>query len=230
MHNRSMAILIFLSLLLGACAPLTKEEKVMRAVRQTNSQSEADSPGECTKILKRQPWCTVTKSVKRIERPEWTALFPSTEFYLVAYDLIGRESQQSHNLLFIEQDGRRYYVETFDNLLDANQIAITDQNRELVGKAFALMTLADYLDQEIVFTDWQSGRWEGRHTFDHYLKAWTKIQGIEFWWWFTFEDDRLKYTVRDGVASADYHRGDYIDVSFGSLPLPPLLEYSFTNR
>jgi len=229
MHNRLVAILI-LSLLLGACTPLTEEEKAIRAVKQINPKSEANSPEQCSAILQTEPWCSIVKSAKRIEQPEWTQLLPTTEFYLVAYDLIGLEAQQSHNLLFIEQDGQRYSVETFDDLLDLNRITINDQNRELVSKTFALMTLADYLNQEIVFTDWQAGKWEGRHTFDHYLKAWTKVQGIEFWWWFTFGDGRLKYIVRDGVADSDYHIGDYIDISFWSLPLPPLLEYRFTDH
>jgi hypothetical protein len=218
MRNRSIVLLI-LSLLLGACAPLTKEEKAIQAVEQGDPQS-ADSPEECMEILETQPWCSIVKSAKHIERPEWTELFPSTEFYLVAYDLLGGEFQQSHNVLVVEQNGQRYRAETFDNLLDTNQIILTDQNLELVSKALALMTLEDYLDQEVVFTDWQAGRWEGRFTYDHYLKAWTKLQGIEFWWWFTFEDGQLKYVTRDGIS--DYHIGDYIDVSEMTLPLPPL--------
>jgi hypothetical protein len=224
MHNRLIVILI-LSLLLGACAPLTNEEKAIQVVKQINPQSEADSSEECMEILGKQPWCTITKSAKRIERPEWTELFPSTEFYLVAYDLIGSESRQSHNVLFIEQNGQSYRAETFDDLLDANQIVITDQNRELVAKVFALMTLADYLEEDVIFTDWQAGKWEGRHTYDHYLKAWTKIQGVEFWWWFTFDGGRLKFITQDGIS--DYQVGDYIDVPLQTLPLPPLADYSY---
>ena len=178
--------------------------------------------------LANSTWCSLIGSAKRITRPEWEELFPQTQFFLVPYTLIAQESQQSRHVLVVEQNGQRYCAETFDALLNVNQIVITDQNLELVAKAFALMTLADYLGEEVDFTDWQSGKWEGRHTFDHYLKAWTKIQGIEFWWWFTFEDGRLKFVTRDGIS--DYHIGNYIDVSLQTLPLPPLVDYRFAQR
>lgn len=232
MHHRSIGFLVALSLLFGACSPLSSpltEEKAMKVVKQGNPQS-ADSPEQCAAILEVQPWCSIVKSAKRIERPEWTELFPSTEFYLVAYDLLGGETQQTHNVLVIAQNGRRYSAETFTDLLDANHIAITGQNRELVCKAFALTNLADYLDQEIIFIDWQAGKWEGAFPYDHYLKAWTKIQGIEFWWWFTFENGRLKYATRDGVSVTDYHIGNYMDVPFQTLPLPSLVDYRFPQQ
>ncbi|CAG0937731.1 hypothetical protein TFLX_06681 [Thermoflexales bacterium] len=205
-----------------------EERKVMEDVKSINAQSEATSPDQCSAILQTQPWCSITDSAKRITRPEWEKLFPRTQFFLVSYTLIGRETRLARHVLVIEQNGQRYKAETFDQLLAVNQLVITEQNRELVAKAFALMTLADYLEQEIDFTDWQAGKWQGHYTYDHYLKAWTKIQGIEFWWWFKFENEQLRVVTRDGVS--DYHLGNYSDVPLQTLPLPPLAEYLFAPR
>jgi hypothetical protein len=222
MHNRSIAILI-LSLLLGACAPLTKEEKAMQAVKQINPQSEADSIEECTQILETQPWCTITKSAKRIEYPEWIELLPSTEFYLVAYDLIGSEGKQSRNVLVIEQNERSYRAETFDDLLDANQIAVADQNRELIAKAFALMTLADYLGGKVDFTQWENVSLSrpARHAYNYHLTAFTEIGSLEVDWWFVFSDDQLE------IASGPQWRSLASDSQAQSLPPLEFMDYRF---
>ncbi len=235
MTARSKVILIAV---LGAIAigtvlvlrqsPVTDEQRVMEYIKGLNPQSQASSPDQCPTILQTQPWCSLIGSAKRIMRPEWEELFPQTQFFLVSYTLIAQETQQSRHVLVIEQNGQRYRAETFDALLDANQIVITDQNRELVAKAFALMTLDDYLGEEVDFTYWQAGKWESGYTYDHYLKAWTKIQGIEFWWWFTFENDKLRFVTRDGIS--DYHIENYIDVPLQTLPLPPLEDYRFPSK
>jgi len=208
--------------------PMTQEEQRVLRDMLSSSPQFTSSPGDCSKILKTESWCSVIQDARQITRPEWVELFPQTKFFLVAAKSVGGETSTTHNLLAIEQNGQRYQAETFDSLLEVNQIVITDQNRELVAKAFALITLKDYLEEQIDFTDWQAGKWEGRHTFDHYLKAWTKIQGIEFWWWFTFEGSQLKFVTRDGIS--DYHIGNYIDVPFRTLPLPPLADYRFAPK
>ncbi len=209
-----------------AAAPTmtAEEQKAVEDVKRNNPQS-ASSPDQCPTILQTQPWCSLIGSAKRITRPEWEELFPQAQFFLVPYTLIAQESQQSRHVLVVVQNGQRYSAETFDRLLEVNQIVITDQNRELVAKAFALMTLEDYLGEEVDFTDWQAGKWESGYTYDHYLKAWTKVQGIEFWWWFTFENDKLRFVTRTGVSR--YHIGNYIDVPLQILPLPPLVDYRF---
>jgi hypothetical protein len=228
MRNRSITFLV-LSTLLAACAlASTPEERVLQEIKNISPQREASSPDQCDAILQSQSWCTITKSAKRITRPEWDALFPKTEFFLVEYALIGEETQQLHHVLVIKQDWESFRADSFDRLLDMNRIVITDRNRELVAKAFALTTLGDYLGEEIDFTDWQAGKWQGEYPYDHYLKAWTKVQGIEFWWWFTFENDRFKFITRDGIS--DYHTRDYIDVPLLTLPLPPLVDYRFTQH
>jgi hypothetical protein len=206
---------------------LTAEELLARELIEPRGQVTF-SADECSEILETEPWCSVIKSAKPITRPEWEELFPQTDFFSVRVDVRGGEFPRYRNWLIVEQDGQRYTADTFDRLLAANGVTeITDENRELVAKAFALMTIGDYLDAEVVFTKWEEGEWEGEYTYDHYLKAWTEIQGLEIWWWFVFEDNHLRIVTRGGIA--EYHVGDYIDVPFWTLPLPPLEDYYFTG-
>jgi hypothetical protein len=89
------------------------------------------------------------------------------------------------------------------------------------------MTIPDYLAEEVDFLEWKAGDWRTRYNYDHYLKVWTKIQGLEIWWWFDFENDRLRFVTRSDVQP---HIGDYIDVSPQILPFPPSSDYDFYHR
>jgi hypothetical protein len=126
----------------------------------------------------------------------------------------------SRRRLVAWQDDKHYTAETFDRLLKANGvITITDENRELVAKAFALMTIPDYLGEEVVFTEWEEGEWRSEpFLYTNYLGAWTKIQGVEFWWWFEFKDNQLRTVTRVGVSN--YHIGDFTDVPLTTLSPP----------
>jgi hypothetical protein len=216
-----------LSAILTPAPTRTKEEKLLIEMQHHTSQS-ASSVDECNEILRTERGCNVMKSVERITRPEWEALFPQTEFFLVKYDRYGGEfGQQKFGILIIEQDGRRYAAETFDRLLATNNISITDENREPVAKAFALMTLANYLEEEIVFTEWTKGNWPASFgtSFNYALVAWTKIQGLRISWGFRFQDGHL--TEVEGVWFSDSHEGDYIDVPVSTLPFPASRTYYF---
>jgi len=138
------------------------------------------------------------------------------------------ESEQRTDLLALHQ-GQWYDAETFDRLLKVNDITITDENRELVAKAFALMTIPDYLGEDVVFTEWEEGAWParfGRH-FNYSVTVWTKIQGLRTQWFFTFEDDYLRFARR---MQSEYHVGDYIDVPFETLTPPGFKEYFFRGQ
>ncbi len=213
----------------GPIPTFTKEEELVATSQHDSSQS-VSSPEECTEVLKTEPWCNVTKYAKHITRPEWEALFPQAEFYLVRYDLYGWETLQQHNLLIIEQDGQRYTAETFDRLLAANGITvITDENRELVAKAFALMTIPDYLEYEIEFSGWEEGSWSSpiRLDYNYTLTVWTELQGLRIQYWFLFHDGLLLgaegYVSEQGV-------GDHIDMSFETLSPPSLESLSYWRR
>ncbi len=190
---------------------LTKEEVLAQTLAQSGGQFTS-SVGECSEILKTEDWCGVIKGTVRIIRSEWKVLFPEIEFYVVRRDLYGGEFVQQRNLLIVEHDGQRYTADTFDRLLKANGvITITNENRELVAKAFALMTIPDYLEEEIVFTEWEKGDWPASfgERYNYRLTAWTRILGLRPRWNFIFRDGRLR-EADGGVL--EYQVGDYIDV------------------
>jgi hypothetical protein len=208
---------------------LTAEELLARELIEPRGQVTF-SADECSQILETEPWCVVINSATHITRPEWDELFLQTDFFLVKVHYRPQFGHDAHqgNWLIVEQDSQRYTADTFDRLLAANGITeITDGNRELIAKAFALMTIPDYLGDEVIFIEWEEGDWpDARHHYSHSLKAWTKIQGLEIKWWFVFEDGWLKIITRGGISK--YHTGDYIDTPFEILPLPPLKDYYFS--
>ena len=227
-------LLVIVLAVLLACttetvSTLTREEELVIEMQHNSSQS-ASSPDQCGKILRTEPWCSVVKSAVRITRPEWEELFPHTEFYVVKRDVYGGEfGQQQRNLLIVEQDGQRYTAETFDKLLAANDITITDANLERVAKAFALMTLPDYLEEDIVFTEWAEGDRPGRFgkRYNYSATVWAKIQGLRTQWFFRVEDGYLRDVLR---LQSEYHVGDYIDIPFEELSPPRAEEYFFRGQ
>ncbi|MCP4544265.1 MAG: hypothetical protein GY832_44700 [Chloroflexi bacterium] len=208
---------------------LRAEELLARELIQPRGQVTF-SDDECSRILETESSCSVIKSAAPIIRPEWEELFPQTNFFLVKTNLHSYDEFAGQpKWLIVEYDGQHYTSETFDRLLKANGVTITDENRELVAKAFALMTIPDYLEEEVIFTEWEVGEWDsGLFMYTNYLKAWTKIQGLEILWWFAFNDNRLKAATRFRVVES--HIGDYIDVSPFDLPLPLTQHYYFRGE
>ena len=213
----------------GPTPTMTEREQALMTERQHAHAQSAASPDECGKILETQPWCNVTRYARRITRPEWEALFPYTEFYLVKYDRYGSEFVETRNVLIVEQDGRRFSLKEFHTLLGWNHIKITDENREPVAKAFVLMSLEDYLDEEIVFSDWEEGSWPSaiRMPYNYTITAWTKIQGLKFEWLFLFDEEGL--FGAEGLA-IERNIGDYIDVPFENLPTPSRIDLTYWRK
>jgi len=198
---------------------LTREEEIGKELAESGGQFTA-SAGNCGKILETEDWCSVVEDVVRITRPEWGELSPETEFFVVKRVVHGGEYPQQHNMLVIEQDGQHYTAETFDRLLEANGITeITDENRELVARALVLMTLPDYLEEEITFSELVEGDWPAPLGFryNYALTVWTKMQGLSIGYHFLFDQGRLRM-IR-GIVGAR-NTGDYIDVSLEELPGP----------
>ena len=214
-----------------AISKLTTEEQIIQEILQSDAQFTT-SVDECGKILGTEPWCSVIQSAVRVSRPEWEALFPQTEFFLVERILHGGEFAQQRDLLIIEQDGQRYSPETFDRLLAANDITtITDDNREQVARALVLITLSNYLEEEITFSDLEEGNWPAPLDF-HYnyaLTAWTKIQGLKIEYFFLFDQGRLRM-ARGHVNELE--TGDYIEVPLETMPAPSneSLTFSYWGR
>jgi hypothetical protein len=207
---------------------MTAKEQALVEERQHAHRQAAASVEECGTILMTEPWCTVSWYATRITRPEWEALFPHTEFFLVKSDRYGGEfGPETHNRLIIESWwGERLGREDFHILMGGEHVSVTDENRELVAKAFVLIFLADYLEEEIIFSDGEEGSWPSdiRKSYDYRITAWTKIQGLEFEWLFMFHEGGV--FGAEGVVT-ERNVGDYIDVPFERLPVPSGQELSY---
>ncbi len=210
---------------------MTRDEQALVTLMQHDSPQSVTSPDECYEVMKTEASCSFTWYAAHITRPEWEALFPNTKFILAKSYLYGNEpGARRRNQLIIEHATSRYDLSDFQRLLDANRIVVTDQNRELVAKAFVLMALPDYLDEDIVFSDWKEGSWpsEWWEPYNYTITAWTKIQGLKIRWRFLFREGRLP-VVRGVIIEQNI--GDYIDVSFRTLPPPSQEQLTYwSNR
>lgn len=202
----------------------TEGEKAAAAVGQ---QYIAYRPtqAECEKIVDggETEACVWLDSTQVITRPEWKRLFPDTDFYLLdlgGYRPDSMDIYSSRRRLAAWQDGQHYTAKTFDRLLRANDVlTITEENRELVAKAFALMTIPNYLEEEVVFTEWEEGSWPSsiRLNYNYAITAWTKIQGLKIQWRFVFYEGSL---IGAQGYVLDYNVGDYISIPFEKLSRP----------
>jgi len=176
--------------------------------------------------------CTKYLWTKYVTRSEWTELFPDTHFFLVATHRIENAETNMYGydrsyFIIAQQDGERYEIRTFDNLLHDNGVVITDENRELVARSAALMTLANFLEEEIILFDLSAIDEGGRGSFERYnyaLIVWTKINGLKVRYRYSFEQEGLKTLAYWPV---DYETGDYTDMPVAILPHPDLRELRF---
>ena len=178
--------------------------------------------------------CVWPKHVELITRPEWEQLLPDTDFYLVGLAGRHQDTMYDHSYrleLAAWHEDKGYVAETHDRLLAANGITgYADDNRELVAEAFALMTIPGYLGEEIVFTEWedikgQPGQY--KHDYNHCLRGWTELQGLEVGWCFVFVKGYLK--IATGPMGIQQGIGDYVEVHFEQLSLPGQKDYRFAG-
>jgi hypothetical protein len=179
----------------------------------------AASDRECREVFETYNSCYVYRYARHITRLEWETVFPRSTFYLVKYDQYGGEFVEHHNWLAIKKASSYLSRDDFQLMLELEQVVITDENRETVARAFVLMSLPDYLDEEIVFSDWEEGSWPAGFGlyYNYAITAWTKIQGLKFQWYFLFDEEGLLSV--DGFAP-ERNVGEYIDVPFEELPVP----------
>jgi hypothetical protein len=214
----------------------TEGEKAAEAVGQEYI-AYRPREAECDELVDggRSESCVWPKDIWPITRPEWEQLLSDTTFYLIGMAGRNQEPMYDHGYyleLAAWYEGTYHGAEAFDRLLAANGItAITDENCELVAQAFALMTIPDYLGEEIVFTEWESIQGEPgkyKHDYDHCLRAWTKLQGLEVGWCFVFGEGRLK--IATGPVGIQHDIGDYVEVNPDQLSLPAQKDYRFTGE
>jgi hypothetical protein len=231
MKNRLLASLIVF--LLSACtslgqSSLSEEEALFQEIAQSGGQFTSNS-SDCGKILRTESWCSVVLTVTQVTRPEWTSLFPTTNFFLVKRNVTDQEAGFQSNWLIAKQGSQRFTVETFGNLLDTNNVVSTDTVRDQIAKAFVLMSLPNYFDDEIRFSDWgkDDRRSIIRINYNYTITSWTKIQGLRFRWSFIFYEDKF---IAAAANPPEYHVGEYIDVPFEILPLPSSNSLEYWNK
>jgi hypothetical protein len=202
---------------------LTEEQALARELIEDEGRV-AYSRDECDSVyLRGSRTCIVLQYATEVSLPAWEELLPETDFYLVRarshFLSLGGVDSERFNYLIVDHGGRRYDLDSFDELLVANGVtAITEQNRELVAQAIALMGLEDYLEDEVSLSPLEEGDWGGPFgRLNYALTAWTRIQGLEFHWEFRFEDGTLRMAER---YTMDSSTGDYVEVSADELPIP----------
>jgi hypothetical protein len=206
-------------------------EQLSRHFLQEGMVTSGDA---CDQLLK-QGTCEIFQGVSPLLRPEWQQLLPHTDFFLLKSTSVSKPGDVDLlvtpvGAVLAQQDGRIYRVNDFPQLLDANGIVISDQNRELVMKAFALMTLGAYLEDDVHFNDPEAiDLTSGLSHYTYRLKIWTKLQGVELAYLFEFYNSRLG-DIRGGLIEP--HTGDYHEVPIEQLPLLTQndISYNFIGR
>jgi len=140
--------------------------------------------------------------VERIRKPEWEQLWPEVHFYLIknigAFRVEQRDTVANpyYRRLYAVHKGQLYgeseigVVSHFNELLAANQIKVTDANRDLVTRAFILMGMdASRLAGDVTFSAPRTIDDEGIFSGDrltYYVESWAQVQGLVTAWRFSF--------------------------------------------
>lgn len=228
----------------------TNEEEITAFVGARLESGFYSSRTECIQAIDsgatRQ--CVFPIGIEILTKPEWEQLFPDAIFYLVdigswrsTEGLLAHETQDGgvDRHLVAWHNGQAYQIENFDRLLEVNTVTITDTNRELVARSFALMSIPNYLGGDVRFLEWKPvGPGVYRHNYSHSLKAWTEIWGCEVFWWFAFKNEQISIVSLGGGSCHMSEYGDYIEDSryfdFGdeAIPLgvPPYFQDYYFNR
>jgi hypothetical protein len=153
--------------------------------------------------------CSEYLGTEIVTREEWATLFPEAEFSLVEIRTIENfETNMNgfvqNNFILIRQGQREYKDENFDALLRDNQILIHRENVELVLRAFAWMTAANYLKNEVHFSAIEEvsfTKGETRHPYNYHLSALVESnQHEELHWYFVVQDDKLQIATYQSPA------------------------------
>lgn len=144
--------------------------------------------------------CSEYLSTDLVTREEWATLFPTADFYLVETRRIENSETNMNgfvqeNFIIIKQGQQEYRDNTFDKLLHDNQLIISNENLELVLRAFAWITAANYLKEDVSFSALQAVNFtegEARHAYNYVLSAVTESDSIKLNWYFVIKDNTLK--------------------------------------
>lgn len=172
-----------------------KEVDVLNAVAQTKINTT--SVEDCSRIFDGYPWCGVVSSALQITQPEWEALFPQAQFFVVKRTLYSEDFPEQRNLLAITQDDQALTLDpgrAFEQLMNMNEVVITEENRETIGRALVLMYLPDYVESTIEFSDWRNGNWPAPLglQYNYAIDVQPSIKNWQFSWVFWFDNGELR--------------------------------------
>ena len=177
---------------------------------RTEMQFDAGKPDpECNtsqSFLARN--CSEYLSTDLVTREEWVTLFPEADFYLVETRRIENFETNMNgfvqeNFIIIKQGQQEYRDNTFDKLLHDNQLIISNENLELVLRAFAWITAANYLKEDVSFSALQEVNFtegQARHAYNYVLSAVTELDNIKLTWYFVIKDNTLKIVTYQSPA------------------------------
>lgn len=150
----------------------------------------------CAELFKTRTYCFAVDSVTPLVRSEWTRLLPNTEFFLAKGVGVNREylnvpdgaAYKTNYWIIAFQKGRMYEISQFPALLSANDIGVTEQNRSLVTRAFVLMALPYYIENDVVFLDSQTVDQKfDAEQYNYETTVWTKLHGLQINYFFFFD-------------------------------------------
>jgi hypothetical protein len=157
--------------------------------------------------------CTEYSSTNLVTAEEWEILFPQARFYLIeAKQIVNPETNMDgfvqSNFIIVKQGQHEYKDEDFGDLLADNQVVITEENIELILRAFARITAANHHNKGINFSPLEKvnyGEGEARHPYNYHLMAVAGENKTELNWFFVVRKDQLRIATFAKYPLEDYY-------------------------
>ena len=149
-----ISVIVVSAFLLFLWIRLSEKDKIDLRVNAVVGKAES----ECNSSEShRAQNCTEYLSTNLITAEEWEILFPQARFYLIeAKRIVNPETNMNgfvqSNFIIIKQGQHEYKDKDFGKLLTDNQIVITEENIELILRAFARISAANHHNKGIIFS------------------------------------------------------------------------------
>jgi hypothetical protein len=206
MKNKLLASTIFLAiLLLSYWLSIPEQKKIDLEMRLAIGKPDPEC-GTSQSFLAQN--CHQYLSTNLVIREEWATLFPKADFYLVETKQIQNFETNMNgfvqdNFIIVKQGLQAYKDKDFDDLLRDNKIIISTENLELVLKAFAWITAANYLNEDVSFSALEAVHYttaETDYPYNYHLIAMTEVDHIELHWFFVVQDNKLQIATYQSPA------------------------------
>ncbi len=206
MKNKLLASAIFLAiLLLSYWLSIPEQKKINLEMRLTIGKPDPEC-GTSQSFLAQN--CHEYLSTNLVTREEWVTLFPKADFYLVQTKQIQNFETNMNgfvqdNFIVVMQGLREYKDKDFNDLLRDNKIIISTENLELVLRAFAWITAANYLNEDVSFSALQEVNYttsQARHPYNYHLFAVAGLDNIDLHWFFVVKNNELQIATYQSPA------------------------------